>query len=651
MRDLLARCLVILNLCCGTGGVLGWWWYAQEIGHDCITSELVVPAEVSRQICVDWNLPIEEGTVNTDLPVSVAERAMQWIVDHRSEVNVVDLPDAITVATACQLEILPGELHHTWRLKWTAANPEVDIAAAIVRSLCNRIAPPQEPKRARQSPRRDDLYVEIEELEREEQALLAANPAANAAGLSQSASEEMVRHWSLAVATARQRRAEAENRYTQVKADVAAGVSLDVIAARLPSGPMQAALLASIERNKLQTELTQRLATRKRLAEVFGRRHPQLAALDEQIATLHQKIADTGVGEDDSPTETLSQALASELSELQGTERDLQDQLDNEQSQLATTLDAQRAVTSVRQRLAAKRAEFDRAELFRIANNGAQPVGAESLEDGSASASSTGSVIQLASASTSLPNSATDMDAAAASGVTHAGFSEGQTTDHHVAGLSGANDVSEADLVEADSATESVDLTFSPLVTQTPSLQRSEYSTRAIASSGMGAGVGAVLAFAWLTLQRRRKLSTKPVAAINAIAAGSTTNASTQLNVRPVDRAGDRTLRASADATARSPGSRSADRTMSRSGSIGENRGTGMPTTSATATDPRLIKPQITGPSIAAIDALRAANTSSGMSGKNSTATGSALPGTGQPLSAAAADEIRRRLQAFGRES
>ena len=213
----------------------------------------------------------------------------------------------------------------------------------------------------------------IEANRSEAQARLAQLPVTEA---TRPAIQERARLLAAAQAEAKQRRLESENRFTQVRSDLAEGVPADLIISRLPDGPLRSALENSLERKQRERELTRLRGLVRERSKIWGAEHPRLRELQRQVAELETSVNDrvvqvsTTAATDSLPLpDLLLKLLAGDLAERQNNERDLAEQLAAEESllseydqQVAAITELDHALASARAEEAAARGEFTARE-------------------------------------------------------------------------------------------------------------------------------------------------------------------------------------------------------------------------------------------------------------------------------------------------
>jgi hypothetical protein len=135
------------------------------------------------------------------------------------------------------------------------------------------------------------------------------------------------------VATATARRLEAENRYVQIRRDVESGIALDLLVPRLPDGKSKQLVEATLARMRATAEWDQLQIDRRRLAQVYGSRHPRVIETINRMSELQRTASSLAhsPGENGaSPTDLLLKSLAADLQEQQAIEQDVQAQLELE---------------------------------------------------------------------------------------------------------------------------------------------------------------------------------------------------------------------------------------------------------------------------------------------------------------------------------
>lgn len=187
---------------------------------------------------------------------------------------------------------------------------------------------------------------------------------------------ERTRLLAAAQAEAKQRRLESENRFSQVRSDLAEGVPADLIISRLPDSPLRTALENSLERKERERELARLRGIVRERSKIWGTEHPRLRELQRQVAELEASVNDrvvqvstTAATDSLSVPDLMIKLLAGELSERQNNERDLTEQLAAEESilseydqQIAAIAELDRTLAAARAEEAAARGEFTARE-------------------------------------------------------------------------------------------------------------------------------------------------------------------------------------------------------------------------------------------------------------------------------------------------
>ena len=169
------------------------------------------------------------------------------------------------------------------------------------------------------------------------------------------------------VAECRRQRLIAENRLVQVRRDLESGVSLELVATRLPAAESQRVLQELAAQEKLRVEAQQLQHDSERLSAIYGRNHPHMRDLREKQADFQARVRTaTGQGGDIALTAAqqpvlpdraelarwMLHLLDSERQDLRATERDLQAQLDAETAALDSFAEQQRELQRAEQELA-----------------------------------------------------------------------------------------------------------------------------------------------------------------------------------------------------------------------------------------------------------------------------------------------------------
>jgi hypothetical protein len=354
MTDFLSRAATIVGLSMLLGLGVGWWWSVQHSGQRIVRSEITVTPEQSRPVRTLWNIPTDGERHTVDLPTAVAERAMQWLRDHPEASDVFDRPDGLQIAAACKVEIEPRGDKEAWRLIWTADDADESLAEVLTRSLAETLLGESSSELAFQ---RQQLQQTIA---REETALKELEALAAEHGLSDEehvAAVEAISAWSAAIAVERRDRIAAENRLAQSQAELKSGMPIELVASRLPEGPIQEAVIALIQRDSSARRLASLADERKRLAEVYGRRHPRMRELDAEVAKL------TETAKTDAPTispeDLLVRTLAAEIEEHRGIEQDLEQQLKAERERVDQSSELRDKLAAAKASLAEHRRRAD----------------------------------------------------------------------------------------------------------------------------------------------------------------------------------------------------------------------------------------------------------------------------------------------------
>jgi hypothetical protein len=184
--------------------------------------------------------------------------------------------------------------------------------------------------------------------------------------------QEKLKSLAAAVATATARRLEAENRYVQIRRDVESGIALDLLLPRLPDGKAKQLVEAALARTRIAAEWDQLQTERRRLAQVYGSRHPRVIEMINQMIELQRTAASQPNSSDEreaTPTELLLRSLAADVQEQQAIEQDVQGQLELERDS-----QEERAHLVAELRNAIKQATELQSELERLTAPAVSPV-------------------------------------------------------------------------------------------------------------------------------------------------------------------------------------------------------------------------------------------------------------------------------------
>lgn len=179
------------------------------------------------------------------------------------------------------------------------------------------------------------------------------------------ARQEKLKQLGQALAEAHRKRVEAEHRSQQAEQDVAAGVPVELLAARLPDGELRAFILNLFNGEKLQRELRDRQERLQQLAGIYGRNHPAVRELQKRIGELLQQVAaesrPSAEEPELTPAQMFLQTLQGACREAQELAADLQQELDAETAVVDEERGAEQSLADHRDEL-----KFLEAERARV---------------------------------------------------------------------------------------------------------------------------------------------------------------------------------------------------------------------------------------------------------------------------------------------